>query len=158
MRYSTRRLQTFIQWNHYPSCGPDAAGSLIVGRDSDGKPFRRRRARRNGARLEDVSFLQAGVVIGVQHANHKARFRVAWAGQIGTAEEGQIGIVSVEPGKCIWWQALTPLSAKRYLEDLHTEPEPCDVLSNARTSGPDTGWENKNPWMKSQSNSRIISN
>jgi hypothetical protein len=31
---------------------------------------------------------------------------VVWIGKEGTAEEGQIGITCVEPGKCIWQQAL----------------------------------------------------
>ena len=83
----------------------------VWGMDSTGKPFsqvaRTVEISGNGARLEGVTCLQqAGEVIGVQHGNQKARFRILWIGENGTAEQGQIGIGCLESGKCIWWQAL----------------------------------------------------
>jgi PilZ domain len=114
MRYSSGHLQAFIQdVRMEPLRELRVRMQLEVrlwGMDSAGKPFsqtaRTVEISGNGARLEGVASLKAGEVIGVQHANQKARFRVAWTGETGTAEAGQIGIVSVEPGKCIWWQAL----------------------------------------------------
>ena len=82
----------------------------LWGMDSSGKPFSRT-ARTieisgNGARLDGISFLKPDEVIGVQYGEQKARFQVAWVGAVGTEEEGQIGIVSVEPGRCLWSQAV----------------------------------------------------
>ncbi len=59
------------------------------------------------ARLEGIwQRLERGAVIGVEHGRSRARFRVSWVGRIGTPNQGQIGIQSVEPGKYIWGMAL----------------------------------------------------
>ena len=56
-----------------------------------------------GARVEGITcWLQRGAIIGLECGNSRARFRVAWVGQPGSARHGQIGVQCVEPGKYIW--------------------------------------------------------
>jgi len=83
----------------------------VWGMDSTGKPFnqaaRTLEISGKGARLEGVTCLQqVGEIVGVQHGNQKARFRVVWVGKKGTGEEGQIGITCLEPDRVIWAEAL----------------------------------------------------
>ena len=83
----------------------------VWGMDSAGKPFsqtaRTVEVSGKGARLEGLTCQpQSGEIIGVQHGTQKARFRVLWIGEKGTPQESQIGLACVEPGKCIWRQAL----------------------------------------------------
>jgi len=61
--------------------------------------------------------LHAGDVIGVEFRGSKGRFSVAWVGEEGTIRKGQIGIRSLEPGKCIWTAALD-LAAKSASDSL----------------------------------------
>lgn len=64
---------------------------------------------RRGARLEWLSGLKgAGETVEVQCGREKGRFRVIWIGQVGTREDSQIGICSLEPTKCIWGVPLPP--------------------------------------------------
>lgn len=79
----------------------------VWGMDRNGKPFIQSAhtvdVTRLGGRLRDLYCIdKKGEVIRVQHGNQKANFRVTWVGHPGTAEDGQIGIYSIEPDKYIW--------------------------------------------------------
>ncbi|HSM86623.1 MAG TPA: PilZ domain-containing protein [Candidatus Limnocylindrales bacterium] len=57
----------------------------------------------NGARLVALPGIkQVGQVIFVQRLNRRARYKVMWIGQPGTAQAGQVGVESLEPGNVIW--------------------------------------------------------
>jgi hypothetical protein len=43
-----------------------------------------------------------GQTIWLQRQNRRARYRVAWIGQEGTSQEGQVGVESLEPANVIW--------------------------------------------------------
>jgi PilZ domain len=79
----------------------------LWGMDVNGKPFTQNASSvditRMGARLQGVTCqIQHGDIIGVQHGNDKARFRVIWVARPSSRNEGQIGIHCVETGKYIW--------------------------------------------------------
>ena len=79
----------------------------VWGMDRNGKPFIQSAhtvdVTRLGGRLRDLYCIdKKGDVIRVQHGNQKANFRVTWIGSPGTAEDGQVGIYSIEPDKYIW--------------------------------------------------------
>jgi len=83
----------------------------ICGTDYDGNPFVQETytvdISRRGARLEWLSSLKgAGETIEVQRGREKARFRVVWIGHVGTPQDNQIGISSLEPTKYIWGEPL----------------------------------------------------
>jgi PilZ domain len=78
-----------------------------------------------GARLAGVTCLKGpGEIIGVQHGDQKARFRVAWIGMPGTPEQDQIGIESLESDRCIWAEALQEALTKDTLEAKLEAPAP----------------------------------
>ncbi len=43
-----------------------------------------------------------GQTIWLQRQNRRARYRVAWIGQDGTSQQGQVGVETLEPGNVIW--------------------------------------------------------
>ena len=43
-----------------------------------------------------------GQTIWLQRQNRRARYRVAWIGQEGTSQQGQVGVETLEPGNVIW--------------------------------------------------------
>ena len=60
-----------------------------------------------GARIKGIThLLQRGCVVGVKHQNSKARYRVVWVGEAGSATEGQVGLQLIDVGKFIWGRAL----------------------------------------------------
>ena len=60
-----------------------------------------------GARLQGITHaLQRGCVVGVKHQNSKARYRVVWVGEAGSAAEGYVGLRLIDGGKFIWGRAL----------------------------------------------------
>src|SRR6266700_2375981 len=59
-----------------------------------------------GARLSGINGVRANDVIGIQHGNQKARFRIVWTGAANSEQEGQVGVECVETAKCIWTDAL----------------------------------------------------
>ena len=62
----------------------------------------------NSARLGGLpSPLEPGEVIEVQRGAVKAKFQVFWMGALGSTMEGQAGVRSLEPNKCIWGVSLT---------------------------------------------------
>ena len=69
--------------------------------DINGKPFTQNASSvditRMGARLQGVTCrIQHGDIIGIQHGNDKARFRVIWVARPGSRNEGQVGVHCVE--------------------------------------------------------------
>jgi hypothetical protein len=79
----------------------------VWGMDSGGHAFRvdatAHERSLQGARLDGVdSVLSPGEIIGVQCGDQKSRFRVVWIGQPNSSQAGQIGVKSLEVGRCIW--------------------------------------------------------
>ncbi len=57
-----------------------------------------------GARLTKVPpFLCPAAVVDVEYRGKRSRFRVVWVGGSGNDE---VGLVSLEPGRCIWGRRL----------------------------------------------------
>jgi hypothetical protein len=81
---------------------------FVKGKDRNGNLFSQSSSTmdisEDGARLDNVAYLTSpGEVIEVKRRWHgKARFRVAWIGQLGTSESNQIGICTIEGGKLPW--------------------------------------------------------
>jgi hypothetical protein len=81
---------------------------FVRGKDRNGNPFSQSSytmdISEDGARLDNVAYLTApGEVIEVKRRWHgKARFRVAWIGQLGTSESNQIGICTMDSGRLPW--------------------------------------------------------
>jgi len=91
--------------------GPRAPQSFKVvvrGKDRNGNPFAQTSSTvdisEDGARLDGIAYLTApGDIIEVKRRWHgKARFRVAWIGQIGTFESNQVGVCTLDPGRLPW--------------------------------------------------------
>ncbi len=79
----------------------------LWGIDADGKPFNEdlhtMDVSLTGAKVSGVKAkLRSGDILGMESPTGKARFRVTWAGDVGTPLEGQLSVCCVEPGKCIW--------------------------------------------------------
>jgi hypothetical protein len=56
-----------------------------------------------GARLVMPPGIKSvGQTIWLQRQNRRARYRVAWIGQDGTSQQGQVGVETLEPGNVIW--------------------------------------------------------
>ncbi|PYU03069.1 MAG: hypothetical protein DMG34_14230 [Acidobacteria bacterium] len=86
----------------------EALRVFVRGKDRSGNPFSQSSytldISEDGARLDGVAYLTTpGEVIEVKRRWHgKARFRVAWIGQIGTSESNQVGICTMDSGKLPW--------------------------------------------------------
>ncbi len=96
----------------------------VRGKDYDGNPFIQEThtldISRRGARLEWLTSIRgAGEFIEVERGRERARFRVVWTGHIGTAQDGQIGIVTLEPLKYIWGE---PLPAPQRVDEPQEVP------------------------------------
>src|SRR5512147_3204743 len=79
----------------------------VFGLDSAGKPINQTGwtvdISHRGARLRGLPCWSGpGETIGVRQGTEKARYKVVWVGQPGTPQEGQIGVICLEAGKCIW--------------------------------------------------------
>lgn len=56
-----------------------------------------------GARLvAPPGIREVGQVIWLQRQNRRARYKVAWIGQSGTSQSGQVGVETLESGNVIW--------------------------------------------------------
>ncbi len=90
------------------SRAPQTLRVVVRGKDRNGNPFSQSSytmdISEDGARLDNVAYLTSpGQVIEVKRRWHgKARFRVAWIGQLGTSESNQVGICTVDSGKLPW--------------------------------------------------------
>ncbi len=124
----------------------------VWGIDVKGKPFfqtaRTSEVSVKGARLEGITCLkQVGEVIGVQHGNQKARFRVVWIGEKGTPEQGQVGITCLDSDKCIWAEALQETETKEEFgqgpEIVSAEAAPAAPTPPPATTGGDSRAERR---------------
>jgi hypothetical protein len=97
---------------------PQALRVFVRGKDRNGNPFSQTSytmdISEDGARLDNVAYLTSpGEVIEVKRRWHgKARFRVAWIGNIGTSESNQIGICTLDNGKLPWRVKVAAVPAK----------------------------------------------
>ena len=85
----------------------------IAGIDAAGRPLLgmvvTRDISRHGALLEGIQgTFKPGETISISYKNNKARFRVSWVGESGTDRAGQMGVQSMDTGRCIWDIALLP--------------------------------------------------
>lgn len=56
-----------------------------------------------GARLvAPPGIREVGQEIWLQRQNRRAKYRVAWIGEAGTAHASQVGVETLEPGNIIW--------------------------------------------------------
>ncbi len=79
----------------------------IFGTDSNGKIFSETVSTVNvsleGAMLKGLNRpIKPGEVIGLTYGTKKARFRVQWVGQAGSAQQGCLGIHNLLPAICLW--------------------------------------------------------
>ena len=79
----------------------------IWGIDAHAQPFMQLASVTNissgGAAVRGVHRrIRAGEVLEVQFGSQIAQFRVMWVGQVGTARQGEIGIVSMPAQPSIW--------------------------------------------------------
>jgi hypothetical protein len=75
--------------------------------DQGGNPFSQTAqtvdVSRTGARISGVRCLRAaGDMVTVECGTRSARFMAVWIGRPGTSEEGQFGVKTLEPEKCIF--------------------------------------------------------
>jgi diguanylate cyclase (GGDEF)-like protein len=83
----------------------------LWGMDIDGAMFEQDAATiditTTGARLQGITpALQRGCIVGVKHQSSKARYRVVWVGDPGSASERHVGLQLIDGGKFIWGRAL----------------------------------------------------
>lgn len=58
---------------------------------------------RQGCRVSGVEAeIKPGETIGATYAKNKSRFSVKWAGQPGTPQQGQLGLLNLAPEKPFW--------------------------------------------------------
>src|SRR5712692_2906926 len=79
----------------------------VQGSDRNGNPFVQTAyaldVSRHGARLDGIGYLTClGETVQLKHHWRTAHFRVAWVGQVGTPQDGQVGIFALEPKKNFW--------------------------------------------------------
>ena len=56
-----------------------------------------------GARLvAPPGIREVGQEIWLQRQNRRAKYKVAWIGEAGTAQASQVGVETLEPGNVIW--------------------------------------------------------
>lgn len=83
----------------------------VWGMDANGKPFfqnvRARNISSQGAFVSGIEHeLKPGDIIGVQHEQKKARFRVVWVVDAGGIQKNQAGLQMLEGQECPWKEAL----------------------------------------------------
>lgn len=79
----------------------------LWGMDANGRPFievsTTVNVSRTGTQLSRIpTKLSERDIIGLRCGERKHNFRVVWTGKKGTAEEGHVGLQSLEPGEWIW--------------------------------------------------------
>lgn len=85
----------------------------VWGMDADGRPFFQNANANNlsseGGRLSGISHpLKAGDVIGVQHGDKKARFKVVWVLDGGIARQIEAGVQILPNQQTPWRELATP--------------------------------------------------
>jgi hypothetical protein len=89
----------------------------VFGTNSDGKPFSENLTTvdvsLHGAKLRGLKArVKVDEIIGLTYGKNKAHFRVKWIGTPGTATEGVMGLVNLNPGKPLWDFPLSQLEAE----------------------------------------------
>src|SRR5947209_17830818 len=88
----------------------------VFGTDCDGRPFYERlttvdvslhRAKLRGLKAK----LRLDEIVGLTYGKNKGHFRVKWIGTPGTATEGVLGLLNLNPGKPLWDFPLSELEA-----------------------------------------------
>ena len=79
----------------------------IFGTDSGGRIFSDSATTvdvsQNGAKLRGVkAHLKVDEIIGVTYGKNKVHFRVKWAGEAGSPQEGRVGLLNLTPEKPLW--------------------------------------------------------
>ena len=79
----------------------------VFGTDRDGKPFSENLTTVDvslrGAKLKGLKAnLQVDEIIGLTYRKNKSHFRVKWIGTPGTATDGLMGLLNLNPGKPLW--------------------------------------------------------
>ena len=102
-----RQVQGFWRANSRKTRMAKTIQVWVRGVDRSGNPFVQSAHTidigKSGARLDGVGYLTGpGEIVQVKRGWRKARFRVVWIGQLGSAEANQVGICCVEPDKDIW--------------------------------------------------------
>src|SRR5207302_9177040 len=94
----------------------------LWGMDVSGQPFIEavwtRNVSTDGALLKGIRRkLQAGDIVGITYAQKKARLRIVWIGQAGSAEEGHVGLQTLPGGETLW-----PTLSKKTYTDVYSRP------------------------------------
>ena len=94
----------------------------LWGMDVSGQPFIEavwtHNVSTDGALLKGVRRkLQAGDIVGITYAQKKARLRIVWIGQAGSAEEGHVGLQTLPGGENLW-----PTPSKKIYTDVYSRP------------------------------------
>jgi hypothetical protein len=93
-----------------------------------------------GARLTGVTVpLLSGATLNVHRGASKARFRVTWVGQLGSPEQNQIGVRSLEPARYIWGVALERQMGDEYAGGRRIgkdSPQPGDERKHSKPKPP----------------------
>jgi len=103
----------------------------VSGMDADGRMFEEPATvmdvTTTGARIAGIRRpLHRGCVIKVEYRSAKARFRVRWVGEAGSALNGQIGVQLIDSGKFIWGRVLPRVfEEKRSSADWQTSLSSC---------------------------------
>jgi hypothetical protein len=89
----------------------------VFGTDCDGKPFSENLTTvdvsLHGAKLRGLrAKLQVDEIIGLTYGKSKGHFQVKWIGTPGTATEGVMGLVNLNPGKPLWDFPVSQLEAE----------------------------------------------
>src|SRR5436309_10398517 len=79
----------------------------IFGTDSGGRIFSDNATTvdvsQNGGKLGGVkAHLKVDEIIGVTYGKNKVHFRVRWAGEAGSPQEGRVGLLNLTPEKPLW--------------------------------------------------------
>jgi len=78
----------------------------VLGKDALGNPFSQNtftvEISATGARLRGLPPLVHGTILLLECGNERARYRVVWVGEKGTAYEEQVGVQCVDPDKTIF--------------------------------------------------------
>ncbi len=113
----------------------------LWGIDRHGKPFCEHLCTlditNHGARIVGLrASLSAGDIVGVQHRNRQARFRISWVGVHCSPTGMQIGLECLQPHKSIWYTQLPDGGRDNYeVPEVHPrryEPHDCDRRSTTR--------------------------
>lgn len=105
---------TLTQMEHRPATRVETQIHLRVwGMDANSRPFFQNAITNNisseGARLSGINHpLKAGDVIGIQHGERKARFKVVWVTDAGTLRRIEAGVQILQGQQSPWQEMANP--------------------------------------------------